>query len=266
MITSDSHLHTVFSEDSETPVRAMVESALQNGLESICFTDHDDYGYEDEEIGALKDPDGYMNTVFELREEYQDRIDIRLGVEIGVLPQFQDHFQEFTKKYPFDFVIASAHIFDGFDPYLGELYDTMTEEEVFRYGFHYIAKCMRLIPDFDVIGHMDYIVRYAPHVAEQYFCNKLMDEIDEVLITAVEMGKGIEVNTSGMKYLGFCHPHMDILKRYRELGGEIITIGSDAHVPEHVAYEFKAAEEILKDCGFKFYTEFHKRKPIFKAL
>ena len=94
----------------------------------------------------------------------------------------------------------------------------------------------------------------------------MLEEIDEVLKTAINMGKGIEINTSGMKYLGFCHPHIDILKRYRELGGEIITIGSDAHNPEKIASDFKAAEEILTACGYDFYAEFHKRKPIFKKL
>lgn len=266
MINSDSHMHTAFSADCDIPVRDMIESAIQKGLQSICITDHDDYGYEDEEIGALKDPDGYVETVLGLQEEYRDKMDVRLGIELGVQPHLGEHFQEMTRKYPFDFVIASAHIIDGFDPYLGELYDSMTEEEVFKYTFRYIAKCMRQIPDFDVIGHMDYVVRYAPNVTKQYFCNKLLDEIDEVLTTVIEMGKGIEINTSGVKYLGFCHPHMDILKRYRELGGEIITIGSDAHNPALVAHEFKTAEEILRACGFKYYTEFHKRIPIFKEL
>jgi len=207
-----------------------------------------------------------MKTVQELQEEYRGRIDVRLGIELGVQPHLQEHFQEMTQKYPFDFVVASAHIIDGFDPYLGELYDRMTDEEVIRYTFRYIAKCMREIPDFDVIGHMDYVVRYAPNGIRQYSCHKMLDEIDEVLKTVIDMGKGIEINTSGVKYLGFCHPHIEIVKRYHELGGEIITIGSDAHKPEDIARDFHAAEEILTACGFRFYAEFNKRKPVFQKL
>ena len=83
----------------------------------------------------------------------------------------------------------------------------------------------------------------------------------------IQKGKGIELNTAGFKYgLGFCHPHPDIIRRYRELGGEIITIGADAHKPEHIAYDFKKVSEILSMCGFKYYTEFKNRKPIFKQL
>lgn len=266
MITSDSHMHTIFSEDCEIPVRAMVEGAIQKGLSSVCITDHDDYGFEDEDIGALKDPDGYVKTVLELREEYRGIIDVRLGIELGVQPQFREHFREITEKYPFDFVVASAHIIDGFDPYLGQLYDSMSDEDVMKRTFCYIAECMNDIPDFDVIGHMDYVARYAPGGTLQYSCDRMMDEIDVVLKKVIEMGKGIEINTSGIKYLGFCHPHIDILKRYRELGGEIITIGSDAHKPEAIASDFKAAEAVLRDCGYDFYAEFYKRKPVFKKL
>ena len=80
-------------------------------------------------------------------------------------------------------------------------------------------------------------------------------------------GKGIEINTAGWKYgLPFAHPHQDVLKRYKELGGEIITVGSDAHRPEHVGYDFYKVGDLLKECGFKYYTEFKARKPIFRQL
>lgn len=69
---------------------------------------------------------------------------------------------------------------------------------------------------------------------------------------------------SGLKYgLPFAHPHADVLKRYRELGGEIITVGADGHRPEHIAYDFHKAQGILEECGFKYYAEFKERRPIF---
>ena len=91
--------------------------------------------------------------------------------------------------------------------------------------------------------------------------------MDEILKTLVEQGKGLELNTAGLKYgLPFAHPHPDILKRYRELGGEIITIGADGHKPEHIAYDFEKVNAILRECGFTYYAEFRKRKPVFKHL
>ena len=96
---------------------------------------------------------------------------------------------------------------------------------------------------------------------------KYADIIDEILRTLIEKGKGLELNTAGLKYgLPFAHPHADVLKRYRELGGEIITIGADGHRPEHIAYDFSKVRDILEDCGFKYYTEFKGRKPYFCQL
>ena len=110
-------------------------------------------------------------------------------------------------------------------------------------------------------------VRYGKCQARQYSYKKYAQEIDEILKKVIAMGKGIELNTAGWKYgLAFCHPHPEILCRYKELGGEIITVGSDAHKPEHVAYDFQKAADVLKACGFKYYTEFQDRKPIFKQL
>ena len=89
----------------------------------------------------------------------------------------------------------------------------------------------------------------------------------QILKYLIEHGKGIELNTAGLKYgLPYAHPHTDVLKRYRELGGEIITVGADAHKPEHVAYDFHKVPEILKSCGFRYYTEFVQRKTLFKKL
>ena len=91
--------------------------------------------------------------------------------------------------------------------------------------------------------------------------------IDEILKTLILKNIGLECNTAGFKYgLGFPNPHMDILKRYRELGGEIITVGSDGHKPEHLAYDFHKVPDILKEAGFSYYTIFKERKPEFIKL
>ena len=119
----------------------------------------------------------------------------------------------------------------------------------------------------DVLGHLDYIVRFAKHPQDTYRPAEYGDLLDMILKYLIEHGKGLEVNTAGFKYgLSFAHPHPDILKRYRELGGEIITIGSDGHRPEHLAYDFHKVCEVLVSCGFKYYTEFRQRSPIFCAL
>ena len=118
-----------------------------------------------------------------------------------------------------------------------------------------------------MLGHIDYIVRYGKTKAATYSYKEHADIIDEILKYLIEHGKGIELNMAGFKYgLGFGHPHPDIIKRYKELGGEIITIGADGHKPEHIAYDFYRVSGILKACGFEKYTEFIERKPIFRQL
>ena len=126
---------------------------------------------------------------------------------------------------------------------------------------------VKVMDCFQSLGHLDYIVRYGKMREKTYSCEEYTDVIDEILKQLIEKGKGLEINAAGLKYgLPFAHPHPDVLRRYRELGGEIVTIGADAHKPEHIAYDFGKVEELLKACGFKYYTEFFEQKPVFKQL
>ena len=176
-------------------------------------------------------------------------------------------YKEYVSSYPFDFVIGSVHVVNRMDPYYGEFFEDKTDAEAYRQAFLETLTDIRAIKDFDVLGHIDYIVRYGKEKEKYYSYTKFSDEIDEILKYLIAHGKGIELNTAGFKYgLGFCHPHPDILKRYCELGGEIITIGADGHKPEHIAYDFEKVAPILRECGFKYYTEFKERKPVFKQL
>ena len=121
--------------------------------------------------------------------------------------------------------------------------------------------------DIRMLGHLDYVVRYGKHREQEYSYGRFADEIDEILRYLIEHGKGLEVNTAGLKYgLPFAHPHPDVLKRYKKLGGEIITVGADAHKPEHVGYDFNIVDNILEACGFKYYAEFIKRAPVFRKI
>ena len=152
----------------------------------------------------------------------------------------------------------------GYDPYFPPFWKTHTEEEGYREYFESILENIRAFDDFDVYGHIDYVVRYGPTRNENYTYARYSDVIDEILRLLIEKGKGIEINTGGFKYgLGHPNPCEEILARYRELGGEIITVGADAHAPEHVGFAFEKVPQILKDAGFTYYTVFRKRKPEF---
>ena len=121
--------------------------------------------------------------------------------------------------------------------------------------------------NFDVYGHLDYVVRYGSEPGKAYDFERHGELFDEILKTLIEKEKGIELNTGGIKKgMKEFHPCMKILKRYRELGGEIITIGSDAHKPENVGEYFERAAQVLKECGFEYYCVFEKRSPEFHRL
>ena len=153
------------------------------------------------------------------------------------------------------------------DPYYGKIFEGKTDREVYREAFRETLTCLEGVSSFDVLGHLDYVVRYGRNKAREYTYREFSDEIDAILKKVISEGKGLEMNMGGVKYgLGFANPHPDVLKRYRELGGEIVTVGADAHRPEHVAYDFEEAAEILKSCGFHYYTEFKERRPVFKKI
>lgn len=268
---ADFHMHTEFSGDSEAPVRAMLDAALERGMEAVCITDHIDEDYpEDSETGTnpfLFDLDQYFQVLREIKKEYADRLDLRIGVELGLQPHLGERYRKLIETYPFDFVIGSLHVIHGMDPYDGVIFEGRSDADVYREAFQATAENLDQVKDFDVLGHLDYVVRYGRHQAREYSYRAFSDEIDEILKKVIHMGKGIEMNMGGFKYgLGFCNPHPDVIRRYRELGGEIITVGADAHRPEHVAFDFEKAGDILRACGFRYYAEYRNRKPIFRQV
>lgn len=270
-IACDFHMHTEFSTDSQSSVEEMLDSALKKGLDAVCITDHMDMDYPAEEDGEegefLFDVDAYFQKLSEMKKVYAGKLDVRIGVELGLQPHLGEYYKKLTEEYPFDFVIGSLHVINGTDPYYRKIFEGRTDEEVYREAFRVTLENIRMCTDFDVLGHLDYVVRYGKKQAEEYSYNKYADEIDAVLRRLIQMGKGLELNTGGLKYgLGFCNPHPDVMKRYRELGGEMVTVGSDAHRPEHVAWEFSRAAEILKSCGFRYYADFQERKPCFRRI
>ncbi|MBQ8804775.1 MAG: histidinol-phosphatase HisJ family protein [Tyzzerella sp.] len=264
---ADFHMHTRFSSDSDTAPEEIVEKAIEIGLETICFTDHFDKDYPGHENEFQLDTPNYFPYMQKIQEEYKDRIDIRIGVELGMQPHLGDFLREYVKQYPFDFVIGSMHLFHGQDPYYKKCFVGRTDREAYKAAFEETLETIKRFSGFDVLGHLDFIVRYGKRQAEEYSYEENADVIDEILKYLITNGKGLELNTAGWKYgLSFAHPYPSILKRYRELGGEIITVGSDGHRPEHIAYDFHKVNDLLKACGFKYYTEFKQRKPVFCAL
>ncbi len=260
----DQHMHCAFSGDSTTPPKEMANAALSRGLTGICFTDHHDIDYPKmpEEPDFLIPFDSYFKEVETLQAEYETKLNIHIGIELGLQPQVAEQNAQVLAKHPFDFCIGSVHVVHHQDPYYGGLFSGRTDEEAFEDYLLATLENIKAFDGFDVLGHIDYMVRYCPNQVKNYRPSDFTDLVDEILTYLISHGKGIEVNTSGYKVgLNMPHPHPEILKRYQELGGEILTIGADAHVPDHIAYDFPVAIDLLKELGFSYYTVFEGHKP-----
>lgn len=265
-ILADYHLHTSFSGDSESSMESMIEKAISMGMETLCFTEHMDMDFpylSSEEQGRFElDTDAYRMGFDRCREKYEGKIALNFGVELGVQPHIAEKLKGYTEKYDFDFIIASSHICNKRDPYYPDFYEGRKEEEAYREYFQSILDNLTTFADFDVYGHLDYVVRYGPEKDKTYSYDRYADILDPILRRLAENGKGIEINTGAIPYgLRELNPCTDIIKRYHALGGEVITIGSDAHAPQRIAEGFDRAADILRNCGYKYYTVFSNRRP-----
>jgi histidinol-phosphatase (PHP family) len=261
-------MHCYFSGDSEADPEEMIGAAQAAGLSGICFTDHLDYDFPSDPPDAfVPDLDAYDHTINALTEKYRDTFPVRHGIEIGIQPHLAEKLHRVIREHDYDLVICSSHAIDGLDPYDRTFFVGREERESYLRYFSSVLENLEVFSDFDVYGHIDYVVRYGPNTNRFYSYEAYADVLDAILKKLIAMGKGIEINTGGFKYgLGHPNPTEDVLKRYRELGGEIITIGSDAHTPEHVAYDFGKVPGILREAGFRYYTIFEKRQPQFLPL
>lgn len=270
-IQCDCHLHSSFSGDSNTPMEDMILQGIARGLHTMCFTEHNDFDFPDTPDGAgsrfLLNTDSYLYDLLHYKEKYADKIRILFGVELGLQPEVLRKNAVYAKSYDFDFIIGSSHLCHGLDPYYPAFYEGRTCGEAYSEYFQSILENIRKFTNFDVYGHLDYVVRYGPHKDQSYSYEQHRDIFDGILKLLIENGKGIEINTGGLKSgLRDLHPCMGILKRYKELGGEIITIGSDAHETGNIGAYFHRAEEALRTCGFTYYTVFEKRVAEFIKL
>lgn len=265
----DCHMHSSFSADSPTPMEDMIKQAIQTRLTGICFTEHldPDYPKTPDNLKFSLDIPSYHSQLMKLKDAYKEQIEIHFGIELGLQLHLGKYFHDLLKKYPFDFVIGSSHLVHGADPYYPEFFQGRSEQRAYMEYFESILENLSAFDEMDAYGHLDYIVRYGPNQNKFYSYGRYQDILDEILRKLIKKNIGLEVNTGGYHYrLGEPNPCTAIIRRYKALGGEIITIGADAHTPDKVGYAFDRAAQVLKECGFRYYTVFKERKPEFLPL
>lgn len=272
LIFPDYHLHTSFSSDCDANIHNIIKAAKDSGLNSICVTDHYDMDFpvrdDEPDMDFYLDADSYYKYMSEIREQYAPSFDLRIGIELGVMDTTADKLNDYALSHPeFDFIIASSHIIDGLDPYYPEYFEGRSAEDAYRSYFESILYNVEHFKNYNVYGHLDYVLRYGTHKKESYDMSIYMDIFEEIFKHIIYDGKGIEINTGSLYGgLNFPHPHSDILKLYKDMGGEIITVGSDAHKPCYVGYGFDVARKVLLEHDFKYYCTYKKQKPTFVVI
>ncbi len=262
----DYHVHSSFSSDCEYTMDDMVVGALHNKLQEICFTDHIDYDHKDPSIVFDIDHSGYKKTIEALQIKHQGKIHIKKGVEIGIQPQVIDRINDLMTRESFDFVICSIHTCNQEDLYLGSYFEERTVENAWLHYFDEMLSNVKSFDHYSVLGHLDLLKRYNTSVTKvpKRVYEELVREVFKVIISK---GKGIEVNTSGYNNsLNEPLPNAEILSWYHDLGGEIITIGSDSHAPNRLGEHFDQAKDMLKEIGFKYTCSFNNMKANFHSL
>lgn len=278
MIYYDSHIHTSFSTDSDTPMENMVRQAIQNGLRGITFTDHMDFNFPlkyrwDNSLLEMPPflfslPD-YHATIQELKKKYKNDIDIYYGVEMGLKTDSHAENHSLCLTDWLDYTIGSIHLVDNIDPYYPEYWNSFEEKKGLARYFETTLQNLTQLGDIhiDTLGHLDYIIRYSPSGYKLYSYRMFSDVIDEILHILIERGISLEINTSGYKNGGLMpNPGEDIIRRYKELGGEMITFGSDAHTTQLLSARFDDAEKTARNAGFEYYTTFIQHKPTFHSF
>ena len=281
---TDYHVHTEFSDDSNYPMEQVIKDAITKGFDELCFTDHVDYGIKKDwdepgemiyRKGGAGEPDQmpvanvdypvYYKTFQKMKELYQDNISLKFGLEFGMQAHTVEKYEKLFSRYPFDFIILSVHEIEDKEFWDQGFQNGMTQQE---YNERYYEEMLYLVQNYhnySVLGHMDLITRYDK--AGVYSFEQLKPILTKILKIVITDGKGIEVNTSSHRYgLKDLTPSRDILKLYKELGGKIITIGSDSHKPEHLGAFVDETKEELKALGFEQICTFDKMKPVYHNL
>lgn len=259
----DYHMHSHHSFDAEHSVREMAEAALQAGLSEICFTDHIDF----EDPNWWDVPSDLLAQRAEIeREQPSVSVKMRHGVEIGLSPEaaFAEKSMAYVRSAEPDFIIGSVHVVGTQNVYRPEYCAERQRGEAYAGYAEALAASVPTLPQLSVLGHFDFVAKRAPYADRAMRYVDAPEAFDSVLRYLAENGKGLEVNTSA--WLDDPAWGLDVLSRFVELGGEFVTFGSDAHVPERVGRRFAEARALALAAGVRYTATFRALKPQFAPI
>lgn len=259
----DFHMHTTVSYDGHGTAEEMIAAAKAAGLREICFTDHLDYELVKPREQTAFRVEAYNAAYDGLQPE---GITVRNGVEVGLTPWNAEEVKHDLSLRHYDFVLGSVHFVGEYDPYLPPFWVGKTVEQAEKLYFEEMLKALQCHDDFDVLGHLTYIgkTRANPSPRPVPF-DDYRDTIAEIMKLLIAKDKGMEVNTSGIDRVGDFLPGERYLRLFKDLGGKIVTTGSDAHSPNRVGQYIDRANAMLEEI-FGYVCTFRDRQPVFHKL
>ena len=270
MLKFDYHTHTNYSMDCTECLDNMVKAAIKLGLTEYAITDHIDFSFPELDILSTKSPAEVFFSIKKAKEKYAGKIKILLGAEFGLRPDTAEITKKIASEYEYDLILGSAHVDDiQLEGFAGtyQFSKYYKKHEAYLIYFQNMLDTVMACDTYDILAHLDYVERYAKYPDNTLNYEDYREIIDKILEIVINKGKGIEVNTSGyVRSLNRPHPQIDIIRRYIEMGGEIITVGSDAHFSRYIACGFDKAYALLKHLGVKYITKFDKRRPRFEKI
>lgn len=260
----DYHLHSFHSVDSQCPMDDLCMAAIEAGLDEIAITDHCDPTQRDPLSLSIYDAQAALADMQKMQEKYAGRLSIKRGVELG-----QGHLYLQAAKnieaLPYDYIIGSVHNPTG-SLDLGVMEYHLPCDDIFYLYFDALLEMIKN-DHYDCVGHLDYPKRYASAAGYQFRESFYYDYLVSALKEIIAHGKGIEVNCSGLRQrVGSTLPSLYTVKLYRQLGGQIITVGSDAHHQKYVGSGIKEGYQLIQAAGFDYITTFENRRPKFIKL
>lgn len=264
----DNHSHSQFSFDGKkASVESSSRAAAAAGLGGICFTDHCDFFVppmkaEFEHLVPEQFDIACQQAEIDRVRGLLPELEIFKGIEIGLQKKCREQIRNLLDTNSFDQIIASVHYLDDTDPFWGGYYRDKDWRTAYGRYLETILEEIRWMGDFDIVGHFDYVARYAPYPECSINYKDFPDIFDEILKFLAENGKALEINTKTYQDYSGRTPVLDrdILLRFKELGGEAISLGSDSHYPERVGDKFAYYAAFIRDCRFSYTAHFSRRK------
>ena len=265
----DCHVHTTLSHDGKSSIEEYLNIAEEKNVDEITFTEH--YDIYDGVETKLTTPDVDKNKEEYLKRKDDSKVKTNFGIEIGLRPESFPKIRNMVISHDFDQIGASIHILKGIDISKTPKYfeERTIKEAYIEYLDEEIECANKYYYEFDTFCHLDHIVRYGSNTPQKIDLNDddYRDRIDTILRILIRKDKGLEINTSGFRYgVGQPHPCFDIIKRNKELGGKIITVGSDAHQAKDLASHFEIVYQMLETVGYDEVAIYHHRKPDFVKI